>query len=616
MDIPEVDIPEQKPHEGPLGHRDQPRIWREHDNALLDEQAIAVLVAIMAGGFLLRCLTLDSHLYLDEAISGLAGRTVMDRGFPFFPSGLYYDRDPTFHYILGFAFQVFGDTVATGRMLGILPSTLAIGVAYVLGRRVFDSRVIGLVGALLLAIDPYSISMAARIRMYGLLQLTTLIAVVLFERQIIGPDRQRSRWKWGLAISMGLGVLSHQLFLMLAPAFAILFLQHVRGSGFGVRSLVALAVVGTIVLLAPLGVAHLATREPGYMGKVSWSDGANTSYVDEQYRDAPLGEILRAKVETSAPDRVSSVARLVLGMLVVAGALLLLTRNRRRLPGGIRLLMYGGLGLIFLVLFPTHQLPGRWAVHLAPYFLLLVAGAFWPKDHDNLSRLPLLALGGVSVLAVLASAAVCDPRGALWDGRYFLMAAPLVLAGAAALWRRRKVRTEEPGQRGLRPVALAAAASLVVLVDMTPGLWWMDTGSWDEAGRTVAATLRPGDHVVMHGEDAATLYWYTGQVDAVVPTYRVEFANAPDGHRFEIITGATIVDVPQDLAPLMSGGRIFYMRGRPQSRPSLDQEYFEAVERPFDEWANRFFDPLQAFDGVTISMWSHTRAVANGGDSR
>jgi hypothetical protein len=161
----------------------------------------------------------EISLFVDEFVTAWAARNVPSRGLPSFPSGNLYPHGFLFTYlVVPFVLGKFDETLV--RIPGLIVSLATLPVGYWVGRRLFDERV-GLIVAAALAVDPDCILWGGRARMYGLLQLLTLLAVYLFYRSLV-TDRTRDRY-----LAMGLvvaAIFTHVEAAFLLPALALAML--------------------------------------------------------------------------------------------------------------------------------------------------------------------------------------------------------------------------------------------------------------------------------------------------------------------------------------------------------------------------------------------------------
>ncbi len=190
---------------------------------------LLILSALVAAGLGLRVVYLHSiSLHVDEFISLLAIRGILQHGYPLLPSGTLYEQGLLFSYAEALLLRLFGFEAAVGRMFSLLISAVTIVLVYHVGSRMLSRRA-GLVGAALLALSSEAIAWGARIRMYALLQLLVLLSVWLLWRG--GGSRDGARYRW-LGILCYLGALfTHPVsVLLLVPLVLGLFwLRGVRG---------------------------------------------------------------------------------------------------------------------------------------------------------------------------------------------------------------------------------------------------------------------------------------------------------------------------------------------------------------------------------------------------
>jgi hypothetical protein len=133
----------------------------------------------------------EISLFVDEFVTAWAARNVLVRGLPLFPSGNLYPHGLIFTYmVVPFVTGEFNETLA--RIPALIVSLAALPTVYWVGRRLFSNQV-GLIAAAVMAVDPDCIVWGGRVRMYGLLQLLTLLVVYFYYRGIV-DDRARDRY--------------------------------------------------------------------------------------------------------------------------------------------------------------------------------------------------------------------------------------------------------------------------------------------------------------------------------------------------------------------------------------------------------------------------------------
>ena len=187
---------------------------------------LLVLVLLMIAGLCLRIVYASSiSLHVDEFISLLAIRAILQHGYPLLPSGTLYEQALLFSYMEAPLLGIFGFSATVGRVLSVAASLATIAVVYYAGSKLF-SRHVGLVAAALTALSPESIAWGSRVRMYALLQLLVLLSIWFLWRG--GTESKGARYRWA-AILCYLGALFTHPVSVLLFAPLLLALVLLRG---------------------------------------------------------------------------------------------------------------------------------------------------------------------------------------------------------------------------------------------------------------------------------------------------------------------------------------------------------------------------------------------------
>jgi hypothetical protein len=328
----------------------------------------------------------EISFFVDEFVTAWAARNVLAHGLPIFPSGNLYPHGLTFTYLEApFVLGKFDETAA--RIPGLLVGMACIPVAYWVGHRMFSDRV-GLVAAAAMAVDPDFIVWGGRARMYGLLQLFTLLAVYVFYRGL-AEDRARDRY-----LAMGLLVLA--IFTHLEAAFLL--------PALGLAALVALPwrrlFRWNVVLPFAIGtlgaIAFFFIAEKGQPGHLEIMEREGRSYLS-------FTSDLLSGPQAFAPV-FASLHRLPFALLT-AGGLYFLFRPRfdRRSP----------LTYLYVVFTSVVAL------------LILLANETWQRERYLFLVLPLLFLIAGEVLSRLLDVVPALRRPRAWQAA--LLAAPVAL---------------------------------------------------------------------------------------------------------------------------------------------------------------------------------------------
>ena len=199
----------------------------------------------------------EISLFIDEYRTVWAARQVLLHGLPIFPSGDFYPHGFLFTYLeVPFVLGDFNESVA--RIPGLLVSLLTIPVVYWIGRRLFSERV-GLITAAALAVDPDCIIWGGRARMYGLLQLLTILIVYLYYR---GLAEDRARYRYLAMGLVGAAVFTQAEAGLLLPALGVATVVVLPWRRLFRWSVILPFILGG----AGLGLYFLASRlgRPGY----------------------------------------------------------------------------------------------------------------------------------------------------------------------------------------------------------------------------------------------------------------------------------------------------------------------------------------------------------------
>lgn len=556
----------------------------------------ATLLGLVGAALAVRVPLLAAPGHVDEFYSGLAARGILERGFPFFPSGLYYDRDIAYHYALAGALDIGDTDLQAGRWLSLLAGLAVIPLVFALVRRLSRAHAPALIAAALAALDPISASMAPRMRMYPWLQVACLLVLLAFERDFVRHAAATHRWRWRTALAWFCALSVHRLTIFLAPALALVAIGQwlasrktapsstAQPTAFPWRSVLLVAASTWAAWRGPSALAALASSQPGFIGVVTWGGASHTSPAGAYFADLDLLSLYQVKWASMWPSTWIGVGKAALWLAVGAIATAALTRRARWTDPAVRLALYTWLPLALIVAYPHYELPARWVVHLEPMLTALLGWAAWrsiqsaaPAGADCLRPRAWL----VFTAGFLAALAVVSPTSGLWPWRHALLAA-FALSGPALL------RPESLRLRGapIQVLATVGAGSVFLWIHMSVGLWWADNAAWARAGSEMAPFVRPDDAIVVAG-NCPSIEWALQRVDAAIPFWRLEYAiGGDDRPDVELTSGAPLVRTVDELAALGRDHRIWYFGqalGAP-SEPHVAQRHHREVEAPLLQW--------------------------------
>lgn len=153
----------------------------------------------------------------DEWNTMLAAKMIAQKGLPIMPSGLFYEHGLLFSYIDSLVFALGGFQELIARWPGVLINTLAIPLAYRVGREIFRSSTVALLVVAGLVFEPTALEWGWRARMYGLGHVMSWLLILSVWRSAIRPHESRYR-----LLALGVALLSLMTHLMLILTIAAL----------------------------------------------------------------------------------------------------------------------------------------------------------------------------------------------------------------------------------------------------------------------------------------------------------------------------------------------------------------------------------------------------------
>jgi 4-amino-4-deoxy-L-arabinose transferase-like glycosyltransferase len=294
------------------------------------------------------------------------------------------DHHPPLYHQLTYLWSLFaGRSELALRLFSIFAGVLAVPLAYQVGKRL-SGRVVGALGALLVAIAPFSVHYSQEARMYSLATALGLASSYVLLGLIRRPER-RAWATYGLITLLGLLTVYSYAFFVAFQGMALLLLRRARA-----RFPAWLAVQGILaVVLIPFMLFFIRPILAGLSSQSTFSEVKSLpALLAEAWRGFAVGVTLDA--ETAGPLAlgigVITIAALVGARFIVPFTAL---KNRRPTHDGLTIgeqLAYltGALAIPLLLLYPLHvRLPWfqpRVFAFLAPALYLLLAwglAALW-----------------------------------------------------------------------------------------------------------------------------------------------------------------------------------------------------------------------------------------------
>lgn len=344
-----------------------------------------MLAATVLLGALLRFTMLDNEsFWFDEALTRNTAAHGLAEGLARLPD---LELTPPLYYVLVWLWARLFTLEEVGlRSFSALCGTAVIPVMWALGRQILSQRV-GLIAALLIAVNPLLIWYSQEARSYSLLTLLTAVSLLALVRALRSPSNRRIAL-WALSCSLALCTHYFAVFIIVPQAVVLLAMAH-QGR---MRSKVLLGlcpIVGTAILLAPLAL-HQSGTDASFIAR----SGSLPTRVVRLIRENFVGY--------GAPI-VDGVLFALIASLLVLIALVIRSGDSRERSVAMLLLAIGGSGVATALLlaiagmdyFNTRNLLPTWLV----FTLVIATGLGATRDRK-------VGVLGVAALAMLSLACV------------------------------------------------------------------------------------------------------------------------------------------------------------------------------------------------------------------
>jgi mannosyltransferase len=335
-----------------------------HGSTVAERLLVLLCVAI---GAVLR-FTPATPLWLDEALSvNIAKAPLGDI------AGLL-ERDghpPLYYWMLHGWIELFGDGPVAVRSLSAVFGLIAIGLVFVLGRRL-GGPALGLVAAAVLAVSPYGVRYSSEARMYELVVVFVLVGWLLLDVALRRTPRAAAPALAGLAVVSGALLLTHYwAAFLLAAVVAGLALAAYKGfTAFTRSSLLAAAVAlcaGGLFFLPWLSTMRYQAEHTG----TPWAPPARPTRVASESLTEFTGGLYPESILLAA-TLVALVLLAVFGHRAAGGVLLGKPATDWRAAAGLVLAGTAAIGAAAAVVTDS-AFAGRYASVYFPMFVLLVA---------------------------------------------------------------------------------------------------------------------------------------------------------------------------------------------------------------------------------------------------
>jgi len=285
----------------------------------MSRRGLYALIGITAVGAVVRFATLGVQSYdHDEAVT--AARILHPSLFTTMSEVADSERSPPLYYLLAWLWsRPFGTGEVGLRSLSALLGTLTIPLAYLAAAELSRRKVVALLAAAFVALNPYLVWYSQEARSYALMVLFATAALYYFARSLKDPSpRALAMW----AVASALSVCSHYFAFFLVLPQAVWLVARRTG-----RRRAAVAVGGVIV--AGLALIPLAIAQEGSGRRNGFTDIPLISRVGELCLNFVAGQEPSPFAGSRAVDALQLVA-LIGGAALAALAIGLVVQRGER----------------------------------------------------------------------------------------------------------------------------------------------------------------------------------------------------------------------------------------------------------------------------------------------
>ena len=187
---------------------------------ILQKKETILLILILVFGFFLRIYFLGhAPFWVDENISSIASKEILEKGIPKFDSGFMYLRAPVFHYSQALSFLIGGVDDFSARFPSVIFALLTIILAYYIGKEYSESG--GLIAALFVSVFYLEVFFSRQARFYQLFQLLFFLSLFLLYK-----SKNNRKYLYLSLVSFFLAISTHIQALVLIPFFIFHILYY------------------------------------------------------------------------------------------------------------------------------------------------------------------------------------------------------------------------------------------------------------------------------------------------------------------------------------------------------------------------------------------------------
>lgn len=180
---------------------------------------IVVFIILILYGTFIRFYGLgEKSFWIDESISALAAKKIVEKGIPVFDSGLFYSRSLIFHYLMA-GFLLFGQNEFNARIISVIFGILTCVLIYFIASE-YNKKAgwIAFVFSLFLEIF---VEYSRQARMYQMEMFFFFLTLFLLYKSI----KERKYLWWAIGAFL-LAYDTHTIAVLLVPAFFYVFFKN------------------------------------------------------------------------------------------------------------------------------------------------------------------------------------------------------------------------------------------------------------------------------------------------------------------------------------------------------------------------------------------------------
>ena len=321
-----------------------------------------LMVAFVAVAFALRIRHLGvSDLTFDESASAFNAGQPYREMFRYL-LGAFHELPPGYYVLLRAWTFIAGRGEFALRYPSVILGVLSIPLIYRIGRRGLGSGV-GVLAALILALQPFHIYYSQDARPYSLMVAEALLMIYFFDRLCHDP---RARWWLAFGLMGALAVLTHYWMAFIVAALCVYLLLHLRA-----HWQLALPWFGG---LAAVGIVMLGWLITSRAGRLVWRTLRGISWLGFVNRLAPaermLFDVVFGPIQHLSPEWWAFIVVAVVSGMAVA---VFYRRWKTLAPGGAWLLPAWLLVPTLLLILVPERLEARYNAAILPAYCLLLA---------------------------------------------------------------------------------------------------------------------------------------------------------------------------------------------------------------------------------------------------